>query len=55
MNILLTPTAAAAQLGFSERHFRRLVRAGAIPALRFGRAVRFRHSDLVAWVAERAS
>jgi excisionase family DNA binding protein len=55
MSLLLTTAQAADALGFSERHFRRLVASGAIRALRIGhRSVRFRPEDLRDWIALQA-
>lgn len=45
----LTYTAAAARLHVSTRTLQRLVGAGSVPAVRIGRSVRFRPSDLDAW------
>jgi excisionase family DNA binding protein len=44
--LLLTPREAAATLAISERHLWGLTKAGTIPAIRLGRAVRYRREAL---------
>lgn len=53
--MLLTIPAAAAQLAVSPRTVRRLVERGELVAVRIGRAVRIRRSDLDSWVATPAT
>lgn len=48
---LLRSNEAAALLAISPRKLWELENAGQIPAVRFGRAVRYRHADLAAWIA----
>ena len=48
---LLDKTAAAAYLGTTERHVQRLWAERRIPAVKIGRKVRFRVSDLDSWIA----
>ena len=44
---LLTRTEVARYLRVSDRTVSRLIRAGQLPAVRIGRAVRIRHADLL--------
>ena len=46
-NDLLTRAEAARYLRVSDRTVSRLIRAGQLPAVRIGRAVRIRHADLL--------
>ena len=46
-NDLMTRSEVARYLRFSDRTVSRLIRAGKLPALRIGRAVRIRQSDLL--------
>ena len=48
---LLRSDEAAALLAISPRKLWELENARQIPSVRFGRAVRYRHADLVAWIA----
>jgi excisionase family DNA binding protein len=48
---LLTPVEAGAYLIVHEKTAIRMARKKQLPALRVGKHWRFRHSDLVAWVA----
>jgi excisionase family DNA binding protein len=50
--LLLTQREAAQALAVSERTLWQLTHDGAIPAVRIGRAVRYRLEDLRAWVAQ---
>lgn len=52
-NALLTLQQAAHQLGYSESHFRKMLRAGIIPCLKVGigrGSYRVKESDLIAWL-----
>jgi len=44
--VLLTPREAAQALAISERHLWSLTKAGVVPAVRLGRAVRYRPAAL---------
>jgi excisionase family DNA binding protein len=48
--MLLTVRQAAKVLTLSERTLFTLTKSGAIPAVRFGRAVRYDPADLRAWI-----
>lgn len=48
--LTVRPAEAAAILSLSERHVRRLIAAGALPALRAERSVVIRTSDLLKFV-----
>ncbi len=48
---LLTTKQAACRLGVSESQIRKLEKDGALPAVRIGRAVRYRPSDLEGYLA----
>jgi excisionase family DNA binding protein len=51
--LLLDVRAVARMLGCSWRHVHRMADAGRMPPpVRLGAAVRFRRSDLVAWIAD---
>jgi excisionase family DNA binding protein len=52
---LLTRAEVAQYLRVSERTVSRLIRAGQLPAVRIGRAVRIRHSDLLEMLNEKPS
>jgi excisionase family DNA binding protein len=52
---LLTAREVADRLGFSVATVLRWARAGELPGLRVGRALRFREDELDAWLAERAT
>lgn len=49
---LLTAKQAAELLGFAEGTVRNKASAGELPTVKLGRALRFRLSDLEAWIAE---
>lgn len=49
---LLSYDEAAAYLGFAAGTLRNKVSAGGVPHLKLGKAVRFRRSELDAWVRE---
>lgn len=51
--LALRPREAAQSLGICERTFRDLMRSGAIPHIRLGRAVLIPVADLEAFVADR--
>lgn len=51
--ITLRPREAARALGICERTFRDLMRSGAIPHIRLGRAVLVPVADLEAFIADR--
>ena len=51
---LLTARQVADQLGLSTETVLAWVRAGKLPAFRLGRAIRFRETDLDAWLSSRA-
>jgi len=51
--LLLTPQEAARSLNVCERTLYSLTKAGELPAVRIGRAVRYDIADLRAWI-ERA-
>ncbi len=48
--LLLTPREAAKALSVSEKTLYRLTKAGAIPRVRIGAAVRYSVEDLQAWI-----
>ena len=50
---LLDYADAATFLKFTERHVERMVQRGQLPHLKFGRSVRFRRSDLEAFIEAR--
>lgn len=49
--MLLTPQEAAATLSVSESTLYRLTKAGQVPAVRLGRAVRYDAERLRKWIA----
>jgi excisionase family DNA binding protein len=51
--LLLPARDAAAALSISERSLWSLTKAGEIPAIRIGRAVRYDPADLRAWIEAR--
>lgn len=53
-SLLWTVARAAEELSISEGHLRRLVREKRIPFCRIGTSVRFRPSELQAWLNERS-
>jgi excisionase family DNA binding protein len=50
--LTVRPAEAAAILSLSERHVRRLIASGALPALRADRSVLIRTSDLLKFVEQ---
>lgn len=46
--VLMTRRQVAAALGFSERHVYSLEKRGLLPAVKIGRSVRYRPSDVAA-------
>jgi len=50
--LLITAREAAAALAISERTLWELTHCGKLPALRIGRAVRYRPADLEKWVEQ---
>jgi excisionase family DNA binding protein len=52
LSLLLTPRDASAALQISERHLWALTKEGKIPAIRLGRAVRYRRETLEAFAIE---
>jgi len=53
--LLLTPTKAAQALSVCERTLYALTKAGELPAVRIGRAVRYSVDDLKAWIERKSS
>ena len=53
--MLLKPPEAAVALGISPRKLWSMTRAGEIPCVRLGRAVRYDPSDLRAWIERQKS
>ena len=51
--LLLTVEQAAAVLSLSRRTLWRLTKDGKLPAVRYGRAVRYWIEDLKAWIEQR--
>lgn len=51
-SIFVTPKNAAAEVGYSERHFKRLITAGAIEIMTIGRKNFILRSNLEAWVKQ---
>ena len=51
---LMTPEQAAAYLQIAEGTVRNMAAAGDLPKVKIGRLLRFRLSDLNAWIGERA-
>ncbi len=49
---LLTAAEAARYLGYAEGTIRNKAAAGEIPTVKLGTALRFRRSELDAWIAE---
>ena len=52
---LMKIEAAAAYLGYTVGTLYNKVAAGEVPHIRLGRAIRFRRSDLDAWIDEQAA
>lgn len=53
--LLLTAAEAAKALAISPRKLWEITNCGELPAVRIGRAVRYRPADLVAWIDARLS
>ena len=53
--LLLTPRDAAKSLSICERRLYGLTKAGELPVVRIGRAVRYGVEDLKAWIEKQSS